>query len=144
MTGSRHTEPPSGAPPPGSAVTPDGLAVELPPLAAEICRRYYERYTDEAETYGDNGVAWCVHDNQYILDWAIGDVSRVMDLDAQVAWLSGILGRRGFPLSRMVHNLELAGDVVADELPGEEELRDRLRSAAAKLDSDLAEGRFDA
>ncbi|UJA21530.1 hypothetical protein HJD18_15790 [Thermoleophilia bacterium SCSIO 60948] len=144
MTGSRRTEPPSGAPPPASATTADGRDVELEPLAAEICRRYYERYTDEAETYGGNGVAWCVHDNQYLLDWAIGDVSRVTDLDAQVAWLSGILSRRGFPLERMVHNLELAGDVVSDELPSEDELAARLRSAAAKLDRDLAAGRFDA
>jgi hypothetical protein len=43
--------PPSGAPPPERAVI-DGRRVDLRELAADITRRYFEEFPDEAERYG--------------------------------------------------------------------------------------------
>jgi len=51
-----------------------------------------------------------------------------------VAWLTRVLGARGFPLEHLARNLELAADVVAERLaaPGAE-VADRLRTAAAAV-----------
>jgi len=46
--------PPSGMPPPATAQIA-GRRVDLAAAAAEICRRYYEHYTDEDERYGPAG-----------------------------------------------------------------------------------------
>jgi hypothetical protein len=83
--------------------------------AREICRRYYEEFADEDERYGPAGRAWCVHDNQHILQWGILDATGEVDLHGQVAWLASVLGARGFPLDRLARDLELAADVVEEE-----------------------------
>ena len=110
--------PQGGMPPPEDATLADGSVLELRPLASEICRRYRAEYPDEQGRYGDAGVAWCVHDNQHILHWAV--VATTHDeavLSAQITWLAGILGARGFPLERLVRDLELAADVVRGRAP---------------------------
>lgn len=65
--------PPSGATPPAHAYASDGTTIELLPLAREICRRYRIEYPDEEARYGPAGIQWCLHDNQYLLAWAIQD-----------------------------------------------------------------------
>jgi hypothetical protein len=124
----RDLAPPSGHPPPEHAEAADGRNVALRPLAEEICRRYRAEFPDEQERYGDAGVAWCVHDNQHILNWAFLERRGFVDLAEQVGWLARVLDARDFPLERLVRNLEIAADVVEDG-----ELADALRNARASV-----------
>lgn len=109
---------------------PDGTAIDLEPLAREVCHRYREEFPDERERYGDAVDAWCRHDNRHLLNWAALSLSGFVDFEAKVRWLAGVLEARGFPLSRLARNLELAAGVVEDE-PG---------TAHAGLAAVLAEG----
>ena len=129
-----RTEPPSGAPPPRTAAGPDG-EIDLVALARAVCRRYDGEFPDERERYGPAGMAWCEHDNQHLLSWAVADVhGGFVDLLAQVAWLARILVARDFPLPRLARNLELCAEVVTRELT-DPALADRLREAAASVPS---------
>jgi hypothetical protein len=106
------TEPPSGHPPPATAELREGKTLDLRSLAVEICRRYRLEFPDERERYGDVGIAWCIHDNQHILNWAVTDLNGFGGLRSQLEWLAGVLHARDFPVSRLARNLELAADVV--------------------------------
>jgi len=106
------TEPPSGQPPPATAQPRDGEALDLRSLAVEICRRYSLEFPDERQRYGAAGTAWCIHDNQHILNWAVADWNGFGGLHSQLEWLAGVLDARDFPLSRLERNLEIAADVV--------------------------------
>jgi hypothetical protein len=88
--------------------------VELVPLAEEICRRYRDEFPDEQGRYGDAGMAWCVHDNQHVLNWAVGARNGYVDLHKELAWLARVLEAREFPVERLVRNLEIAAAVTAD------------------------------
>ncbi|HSD76697.1 MAG TPA: hypothetical protein VLA98_04810 [Solirubrobacteraceae bacterium] len=107
--------PPSGMAPPVTAVLPGGGEADLLELARAICARYAAEYPDERERYGDAGQAWCVHDNQHLLNWAILDARGEVSLDEQVAWLGRVLAARDFPLDRLARDLDLgaAGDGAA-------------------------------
>ena len=112
----RTLAPPGGHPPPEHAEASDGSRIALRPLAEEVCRRYRTEFPDERERYGDAGIAWCVHDNQHILNWAfLGDRGWV-DLDRQLDWLARVLGARDFPVERLARNLELAADVAEEQV----------------------------
>ena len=126
--------PPGGTPPPVSAEL-GGQLIDLPVLAAEICERYHAHYTDEEERYGAGGRAWCRHDNQWLLSWAVGDVRGVTDLDAQACWLARVLNARDFPIERLAHNLRVAGEVAREHLGADdgEALDDVLRRAAVAV-----------
>jgi len=128
--------PPSGTPPPIVAEL-GGRPVDLAALAVEICDRYHAHYTDEEERYGPAGQAWCRHDNQWLLSWAVGDVQGVTDLDEQACWLGRVLHARDFPVDRLAHNLRLAGEVARAQLGGDEgeALDDVLRRAARAVSS---------
>jgi hypothetical protein len=116
------------------AIAPDGTALDLRDLARGVCARYRAEFPDEEERYGDAGQAWCVHDNQYILHWALLDAQGLTKLDDQVAWLGRVLGARDFPLDRLARNLELAADVVlALRQPWCEDIAARLRAAKAAI-----------
>jgi hypothetical protein len=109
------TPPPGGTPPPDQAVLAGADApIELVPLAEEICRRYGAEFPDEHDRYGDSGMAWCVHDNQHILNWAVGARNGYVELEQQLAWLARVLETRDFPLDRLARNLEIAATVAAD------------------------------
>jgi hypothetical protein len=97
-----------------------------------ICDRYREEFPDEAERYGDAGTAWCRHDNQWLLCWAVNDVLGATDLCEQARWLAKVLEARGFPAERLARDFEIAADVVADGGFGGESLAvaARLSSAA--------------
>jgi hypothetical protein len=130
---SRRVAPPSGMAPPDSAPGPGGAALELRPLAQEVCRRYYEEFADEDERYGDAGRQWCVHDNQHLLNWAALDVLGDVVLDDQVAWLARVLEARDFPLDRLARNLELGAAVAREQIAGGDALAERLEAAAAMV-----------
>ena len=112
----RQVAPPSGHPPPEATRTRSGENVSLRPLAEEICRRYRLEFPDERERYGEAGVAWCVHDNQHILNWAFLDDRGWLALDEQIAWLARVLEARDFPIERLVRDLEIAAEVAEGEL----------------------------
>ena len=108
------TEPPSGHPPPASAELREGSTLDLRDIAEEICRRYRAEFPDEEGRYGDAGVAWCIHDNQHILNWAITESNGYGGLEGQLAWLAGVLHARDFPVARLRRDLEIAAEVVED------------------------------
>jgi hypothetical protein len=109
------TQPPSGMPPPEQAILAGAdEPIELVSLAQEICRRYREEFPDEQERYGDAGMAWCVHDNQHILNWAVGARNGYVDFGRELAWLARVLEAREFPLERLARNLEIAAEVTGD------------------------------
>lgn len=89
-----------------------GETIALLPLAQEICRRYSSEFPDEQERYGDAGQAWCLHDNLYLLAWAVDDADGSRMMQTEVAWLARVLETRGFPLARLARTLEIATDVV--------------------------------
>jgi len=129
MTSSpRRVEPPSGGTPPPTQAAFDGRDVLLLPLAEAICRRYRDEFRDEEERYGDAGLAWCVHDLQWILWWAGED-----DLGPNVAWLARVLAAREFPVARLARALDLAADAVDDELGSTGEAAAELRRQAEAL-----------
>jgi hypothetical protein len=123
----RHVAPPSGAPAPEVA---GGL--QLRALAELVTERYGREYPDEDERY-DPAVwrAWCRHDAQYLMQWAVLDGQEVLSLSEQVAWLSRVLGARDFPLDRLARTLELCADVVGEE--GREDVAQRLRDVAREV-----------
>jgi hypothetical protein len=129
--------PPSGADPPLQTRTAAGEAIDLVPLAQEICRRYSSEFPDEEERYGPAGHAWCLHDNQYLLAWAIQDArDHTVDLAEQVVWLADVLNSRGFPIARLARDLEIAAAAVSDGVDdGPLALRaaSKLTAAAATL-----------
>lgn len=115
---SRRTEPPSGQPPPTEARLTDGPPIDLASLAREVCRRYRAEYPDETERYGDAGQAWCVHDNQHILNWAAGAVNGYVDLERELGWLARVLEARDFPLDRLARNVDIGAAVVREQVGG--------------------------
>jgi len=130
----RRAGPPSGWQPPAEAEL-DGRPIALPPIAAEIADRYFADYPDDLERYGDVARAWEVHDTQYLLAWALGDVAGYVELERQVTWLARILEAREFPLAHLAGNLLIAADVIAARVAGAEPVAERLRAAAALVRS---------
>lgn len=115
----RRVAPPSGHPPPVTGLLGEGVEVPLVPLAQEICRRYRSEFPDEQERYGDAGLAWCVHDNQHLLFWGAGAVDGWVDMNREVGWLADVLAARDFPLDRLARNLDLAAEVVLEDVASE-------------------------
>jgi hypothetical protein len=102
------TELPSGAPAPVTAELRDGEQLDLRALAQEICRRYRDEFPDEQARYGDAGIAWCVHDNQHLLNWAVAESNGYGGFERQLTWLADVLEARDFPLERLASNLDIA------------------------------------
>jgi hypothetical protein len=127
-----RTAPPSGWPPPAEARLA-GEPIALAPLAAAIADRYFERFPEDLERYGDAARPWELHDTQHLLHWAIGDVEGFVDMQHHVGWLAGILAARGFPLEHLAANLELAAGVVEERLQDAEAVAERLRAAAISV-----------
>lgn len=108
---------PSGGAPPEVVVLPDGGSLELVPIAREVARRHRLEFPDEAERYGDRGIDWCVHDNQWLLSWAVTAAAGYGDFGSRLNWLAGVLGSRGYPVERLARDLELAAERIEAE-PG--------------------------
>jgi hypothetical protein len=125
------TAPPSGWPPPTEAQLA-GRRVELAPLAAEVADRYFARHPEDLARYGaDVARAWEMHDTQHLVNWAIGDVEGYIVLEERVTWLADVLAARDFPLAHLADNLEIAGDVVEEQVDDGAPVAGRLRDAAA-------------
>jgi hypothetical protein len=124
------TEPPSGYPPPVSAQLDDGEMLDLRALAQEISSRYLAEFADEQERYGDAGMAWCVHDNQHLLNWAVTERNGYGGFEQQLAWLAGVLEARDFPLDRLARNLDIAAAVLDEALHRDGSLSEILLGGA--------------
>jgi hypothetical protein len=104
---------PSGASAPTTAVTSAGTVIDLPPLAREVCFRFYQRFPEELERSGEAGSEWCAHDNQYLLAWALQEArDGTVSLVDQVVWLAGVLSHRSFPIDLLAADLDIAADLV--------------------------------
>ena len=102
-----------GGPPPPAVAYIDGVGIQLAPLADAVCVRYRAEFPDERRRYGDAGEAWCRHDNQWLLSWAVNDVLGATDLCEQARWLARVLHARDFPVARLARDLQIAAEVVA-------------------------------
>ncbi len=133
MTG-RRLQPPEGGDeaPRISSPLASGETLDLVALATAICERYRQEYPDERERYGDAGIAWCVHDNQHLLNWATESVNGELDIKREVAWLATVLEARDFPTDRLAHDLDIGAEVVLDRVdgPGARELAAVLTATA--------------
>ncbi|WP_445258890.1 hypothetical protein [Nocardioides aurantiacus] len=129
----RRSPPPSGMAAPRSAPGPDGRELDLVDLAGRVCARYYEEHPDEDARYGEVGRAWCLHDNQHLLNWTALAAEGLADLDREVAWLARVLDRRRFPLDRLARDLELGGQVLAEQVPDSATLTAALDQACAMV-----------
>jgi len=116
----RKVQPPRGGddPPTAATLVASGQTVDLPVLATVICRQYRREFPDEQGRYGDAGVAWCIHDNQHLLNWATRAVNGELDAGYEVAWLANVLEARDFPLDRLARDLDIAAEVVTGRLGG--------------------------
>jgi hypothetical protein len=119
MTG-RPLRPPEGgdeAPRVSSPLGGNGT-LDLVALAQSICERYRLEFPDERERYGDAGHAWCVHDNQHILNWAAESVNGELDIRQEIAWLATLLEARDFPTDRLARDLDIGAEVVKGQVGG--------------------------
>ncbi len=111
----RRIGPPGGFPAPARWLT----------AAEEIARRHLEAHPEDVERHGEHTHAWCVHDNQHILQWASDPH---VDFDKEIRWLAGVLSARDYPLASLADNLETAAGVVP-------EFAERLLAGAAVVRS---------
>jgi hypothetical protein len=120
--------------PPEEATLSDGDIIALRPLAEHVTAVHLERHPDDLERYGDDlARAWCVHDNQHVLAWAVAD----LDLQGQLDWLARILTARGYPVKNLIDSVSTCAEVLETDLPGAAgtEVSERLRAAARALES---------
>ncbi len=110
---------------------PDGDLLYLTQLAHEISSRFFDEHPDEAERYGEAGFAWCVHDNQWLLAWAVEDLEiGGGHFVRNVRWLARVLGAREYPLELLARDLEIAADAIGDASGSRAELSRRLLEGA--------------
>ena len=95
-----------------------GDSLDLLALAKAICELYRLEFPDERQRYGDAGIAWCVHDNQHLLNWATESVNGELDIRQEVAWLATVLEARDFPIDRLARDLDIGADVVLGQVGG--------------------------
>jgi len=136
MSDATRLRPPSGGmAPPTAATLPDGTELDLPALARKIADEHLARHPEELERYGEPVRAWCIHDNQHLLNWGALDLAGAIDLDGQLRWLANVLTSRGYPLESLADDLRTAGSVLRRPPGGDgrRALADRLAGAAATL-----------
>jgi hypothetical protein len=132
---SQRPAPPSGMAPPVAATLPDGVVLDLRPLAAEITDRHLRRHPDDVERYGDVARDWGIHDNQHLVNWAVLDARGLLSFPEQLAWLANVLGSRGYPLANLADNLETGAQVMRELVDSQHtgELADTLEAGASQV-----------
>ena len=136
MSDAMRLRPPSGGmAPPVTATLLDGTPLDLVPLAREIADEHLARHPEEVERYGEAVRAWCVHDNQHLLNWAALDLAGAVDFDAQLGWLTNVLTSRGYPLESVADDLRTAALVLArpPSSDARRALANRLAAAATTI-----------
>jgi hypothetical protein len=87
-------------------------------MGLDVMKAAYAHAVEEGYrfySYGDAGIAWCVHDTQYLLAWAVLDLDLKGHFAESVTWLARLLAARDFPLDRLARDLELAAEAVDEE-----------------------------
>jgi hypothetical protein len=126
----RHPLGPSGRPAPTTAPGPDGRELDLEGPARRACEAHERENPAYAARYGAAGMSWCVHDCQYLLDWAL--TRSAAGFERELQWLTRVLAARDFPLESLARGIELlAQDVGSD--PGLTQLAARLQAGAAHV-----------
>ncbi|HEV2058153.1 MAG TPA: hypothetical protein VGR11_02270 [Solirubrobacteraceae bacterium] len=136
MTEGTRLQPPSGGmAPPTTTMLPDGTEVDLLAPARKIADEHLARHPEELERYGEAVRAWCIHDNQHLLNWAALDLAGAIDFDAQLHWLANVLAARGYPLESLADDLDTAASVLrrSPSSDARRALADRLAAAAANV-----------
>ena len=127
----RTVAPPTGQQPPAQLALGDGAVVDLGPPASAAADRHLARHPEELERYGPHARAWCRHDLQWVLCWALQDADgQPVDLLAQVDWLARVLAARDYPLDPLADALDGLAEVVDAEWPA---AAVRLREGAARV-----------
>ena len=128
----RAVAPPSGQGPPDEVRLRDGTAIGVAGPAAIASDRHLARHPEELARYGPHTRAWCRHDLQWVLSWAVQEADgQPVELLAQIDWLARVLGARGYPLASLADALdELAGVAVESRLDG---AAHRLRAGAERV-----------
>lgn len=118
--------------PPVTATLPDGVVLELRPLAAEITERHLRRHPEDGDRYGDLAREWGIHDNQHLVNWAVLDVRGVLSFPEQLRWLANVLDSRGYPLANLADNLQTAAEVMRERVTSDHTtaLADTLEAGA--------------
>ena len=105
----------------------------LAPIAHEAALRFRREFPDEEERYGDAGFAWCVHDTQYLLAWALMDAEiGGGHFEKNLRWLTRLLHARAYPTERVARDLEIAADVLEERHPGARAAVTALRRGAVE------------
>lgn len=99
-----------------TATLPDGVLLELRPLACEITDRHLRRHPEDVERYGDVAREWGIHDNQHLVNWAVLDTRGVLSFPEQLRWLANVLGSRGYPLANLADNLQTGAQVMREHV----------------------------
>ncbi len=132
MSAPRRPAPPSGMPPPTSALTAAGETVQLVPIAEEVAERHLARHPEDVARYGmELARQWCVHDTQHVLAWAVADQA----FEGQLQWLARVLRARGYPVDNLIDCTRTAADVVEARLPepSGRDVAEAMRAAAGAL-----------
>ncbi len=124
---------PSGHPPP-EQVELEGRRVVLAPIAALVTERFLERHPDELERYEnpERVREWCEHDTRHLIGWAAAEARRGVLLAQQLDWLGVVLESRGYPAQRLADTLEIAADVLREQLGPDAEKINRSLTAGAE------------
>jgi hypothetical protein len=117
-------------PPPEQVTGPRGRRIDLVAIARRTCVAYDNEFPDERERYGPAGAAWCRHDSQHLLNWAVLSVTQDLDYERELAWLARILEARDFPLSRLARCLELLAQTTRQSVPDVPQVADRIQHGA--------------
>jgi len=117
-------------PPPEHVTGPHGRPIDLAAIARKTCVAYDREFPDERERYGPAGAAWCRHDSQHLLNWAVLSLTQDLDYDRELAWLARILEARDFPLSRLARCLELLAQTTRQRVPDVPQVADRIQHGA--------------
>lgn len=109
------------------------MVFDLEHPAALASDRHLAAFPDELDRYGEDVArAWCRHDLQHVLHWAVADVDRGdEDLLAQVTWLVGVLQARDYAVERLDPAFRTLADVVEEQ--GDAAVAARLREAAGHV-----------
>ena len=108
----------------------DGSAVELRPPRSSRRTVISPSTPSSSSATAPHTRAWCVHDLQWLLLWAVQDADgQGVDFAAQLDWLVRVLDARDYPLASLADALDtLAG--AAGAVAG---AADRLRAGAVRV-----------